>query len=122
MGRCWGCCQENCGYSYCSCSCHDGDEKLNAEREQRVKYKALEEANRRAGEMVKKASDWTIADRYFYQAGPLPEDRYDLESKVASTLKGYLRSPCKKHRTYKALRKPRSGCEECWRFYIKTNP
>jgi hypothetical protein len=31
-------------------------------------------------------------------------------------------SPCKKHRTYKAIRKPTSGCEECWRFYIKNHP
>lgn len=22
MGRCWGCCQENCGYTYCTCDCH----------------------------------------------------------------------------------------------------
>lgn len=25
MGRCWGCCQENCGYADCSCSCHRGE-------------------------------------------------------------------------------------------------
>lgn len=25
MGRCWGCCQENCGYTDCSCSCHRGE-------------------------------------------------------------------------------------------------
>lgn len=25
MGRCWGCCQENCGYTNCSCSCHRGE-------------------------------------------------------------------------------------------------
>lgn len=23
MSRCYGCCQENCGYTKCSCSCHD---------------------------------------------------------------------------------------------------
>jgi hypothetical protein len=23
-GRCYGCCQENCGYTYCTCSCHEG--------------------------------------------------------------------------------------------------
>ncbi len=27
MGRCWGCCQENCGYTKCSCPCHR-DENL----------------------------------------------------------------------------------------------
>ncbi len=29
---------------------------------------------------------------------------------------------CKKHRAYKAIRKPRSNCEACWRFYIRSNP
>lgn len=26
MSRCWGCCQENCGYNMrgCACVCHDG--------------------------------------------------------------------------------------------------
>lgn len=27
MGRCWWCCQENCAYTSCSCSCHRGDER-----------------------------------------------------------------------------------------------
>lgn len=26
-GRCYACCQENCGYSRCSCTCHFGHEK-----------------------------------------------------------------------------------------------
>lgn len=30
MGRCWGCCQENCGYTNCSCACH-GSEKRELE-------------------------------------------------------------------------------------------
>jgi len=25
MGRCWSCCQENCGFGPCSCSCHGGE-------------------------------------------------------------------------------------------------
>lgn len=61
------------------------------------------------------SKEWTIADRYFYQAGPLPEDR--VEPVVEQ-----VKCPCKKHRTYKAVRKPTSGCEECWRFYVKVHP
>ncbi|HEU5118661.1 MAG TPA: hypothetical protein VFT74_18835 [Isosphaeraceae bacterium] len=26
MSRCFSCCQENCGYGACSCSCHKADE------------------------------------------------------------------------------------------------
>lgn len=31
MGRCYVCCQENCGYTYCSCTCHNAD-RQSAER------------------------------------------------------------------------------------------
>jgi hypothetical protein len=31
MSRCFGCCQENCGYIGCSCACHS-DEELEAKR------------------------------------------------------------------------------------------
>lgn len=27
MGRCYGFCQENCGYRNCTCSCHDAPER-----------------------------------------------------------------------------------------------
>lgn len=29
---------------------------------------------------------------------------------------------CKKHRSYRILRPPRTACEQCWRNYIKVNP
>lgn len=28
-------------------------------------------------------------------------------------------STCRKHPKYKAMRKPRVACEECWRMYIR---
>ena len=125
MGRCFECCQENCYYSKCSCSCH--------------------------GKVDAVSSKWTIADRYFYQAGPLPEDRYpslDAANKRAEKViekaveaiaesKGppqsvidsfmalpspVLKCPCKRHRQYKAMRAPKTSCEACWRFFVKRNP
>ena len=30
--------------------------------------------------------------------------------------------PCQKHRRYRAVRKPRTACEGCWRLYILTHP
>lgn len=63
--------------------------------------------------------DWTIADRYFYQAGPLPEDRVKDGIDLAT---GLGRCPCKKHRRYLAKRAPRTACEACWRFYVERNP
>lgn len=75
---------------------------------------------------------WTIADRYFYQAGPLPEDRYpsldEANSRANKMVNGAIEAikeskcPCKKHRTYRAIRAPRTACEECWRFYVRKNP
>lgn len=32
VSRCWGCCQENCGYSQCGCSCHGGDPQVIASK------------------------------------------------------------------------------------------
>ncbi len=76
--------------------------------------------------------DWSIADRYFYQAGPLPEDRYEAleeankkaEAVVAGAMKAIAENkcPCKKHRSYQAKRKPSTACETCWRYYVKKNP
>lgn len=31
MSRCWGCCQENCGYRNCDCSCHSDEKPAVAE-------------------------------------------------------------------------------------------
>ena len=37
MGRCWGCCQENCGYqTNCSCSCHYKEEQERKAEEETV--------------------------------------------------------------------------------------
>lgn len=80
--------------------------------------------------------EWTIADRYFYQAGPLPEDRYPDSTISVPEGNGKLvageivcdsievrgESKCKKHRTYKAIRKPTTSCEACWRLYIQKHP
>lgn len=92
--------------------------------------------------------DWTIADRYFYQAGPLPDDSpeprkcatcgnpesnhtYRHIFKPAPLVDGVdpklglaevVKSPCKVHRSYLAKRKPQTPCEACWRFYVGRNP
>lgn len=41
MGRCWGCCQENCSYTSCSCSCHRDDDK-DRMRAPNVTFKEVE--------------------------------------------------------------------------------
>lgn len=81
--------------------------------------------------------EWTIADRYFYQAGPLPDDepeprrcaicyRPENDHKVRHIFKAAEpaapKCPCKKHRSYQAKRKPQGNCEACWRFYVEKNP
>lgn len=59
-------------------------------------------ANERAGKMIRDAVE-------------LIEDRKAFEQ-----LDG--KCPCKKHRTYRAIRKPTTSCEECWRFYVRMHP
>lgn len=76
----------------------------------------------KAKEKAVNPKEWSIGDRYFYQAGPLPEDRDEEERKKAKAITDLVKCPCKDHRTYKALRRPRSSCEVCWRFFVKMNP
>jgi hypothetical protein len=76
--------------------------KTDSEGNPLSKYPALEEANRRASKIIADALE-AIEDRNAFE---------HLDGKC----------PCKKHRTYKAIRKPTSGCEECWRFYIRMHP
>lgn len=52
MGRCYGCCQENCGYVRCSCSCHDSDAYS-----QTLKREAIEEDEKNKIEDKKKRKD-----------------------------------------------------------------
>lgn len=66
-----------------------------------VKYKALEEANKRAKKIVAEAVT-AISDR--------PEVIREMFA------------TCKTHKRYLAKRPPRSNCEDCWRYYIERHP
>lgn len=33
-----------------------------------------------------------------------------------------MKKLCRKHRTYKAIHKPRVRCAQCWKAYVKLNP
>lgn len=96
--RCYGCCQENCdsGPYLCYCSCH---------KRGKPKYDALDIAVEHSANLIQTA----------VQAIEAAQDRKAFEQLDDVC-------PCKRHRTYKAIRKPTSGCEECWRFYIKRHP
>lgn len=129
--RCYACCQENCGRRRCYCSCHGPTPKetdcprgihvpemyrcgtnipteywcmhcgtMTDESGKTVGPLAI--ANERAGKMIRDAVE-------------LIEDRKAFEQ-----LDG--KCPCKKHRTYRAIRKPTTSCEECWRFYVRMHP
>lgn len=93
MGRCYACCQENCGYGPCSCSCHAVEKK----------YQAVEGARTRAEDMVKRGMDLNEAGREIARAKTLEH-------------------PCPTHRRYRVKRRPATACEHCWRMWIGVNP
>lgn len=94
MSRCYACCQENCGYHRCSCDCHEEKKPVTTV-----------------------AGEWTIADRYFYQAGPLPEEREEAKKAEETKQKQTSLTSCTDHPKYELKRKPTSECKQCWRVW-----
>ena len=100
MRRCWGCCQENCGYglgSCCSCSCHPYSEPLGR----------LALPPRVSGGQVAMATTWDTKSDSCPQKKSGVHERSPAPVITPSSL-------CKKHPRYKAKRKPITACELCW--------
>lgn len=89
MGRCWGCCQENCGYTYCGCSCHPYEETLPP--------KSVEPLPETEAELRKREENILLNDRKINLAN----------------------GRCLDHRRYKTKRRPRGSCEWCWALWLK---
>lgn len=131
MSRCWGCCQENCGYSRCSCSCHEserGQAKVTEVTKQRESMDLSPKksligldsmpieapcsacgtlgAHYCVGKLDGMLNKWITAS----------SRREELERAKAAG------SQCPDHKRYQAKRKPRSACEGCWRIWIALNP
>lgn len=136
LSRCWGCCQENCVYTQCSCDCHGMNER------------ALEAVRRRRKDppviSVVPESDRAICDTPVTGCGACgalgahfcigrPNKREIAERKRRSRewreiarqiVKQYEHATgqCPDHRRYQGKRKPRTACEGCWRIWIALNP
>ncbi len=88
--RCWGCCQENCGYTHCSCPCHPYEDTLPAP-------KAVEPLPQTAAELRRR------------------EAELDLNNRRILLANGH----CQDHYRYEAKRRPRSACEWCWALWLR---
>lgn len=125
MGRCYGCCQENCGHSKCSCPCHESASVQQTPPPKKEPYSAFVEANRRANEEVAKSLGLKLksrdkgTDTVFVSSETDPKPVSHRLSTFASQTKPAY---CKTHPSYRALKRPRSACESCWRAWIKRNP
>lgn len=131
MSRCWGCCQENCGYSRCSCDCHET-----------VHGKAkVEEVKARPPVQVSPVSESTSTRQILPIERPCRDcgtmgahyctGKTNAAGRVTTLLLDELRNArrasiamgqCPDHKRYQAKRKPRSNCEGCWRIWIALNP
>ncbi len=58
MGRCWGCCQENCGYNYCGCSCHEEDQKQSVMDKIAAPMSASKESNMSKDQRARLLHEW----------------------------------------------------------------
>jgi len=49
-------------------------------------------------------------------------DKIQLDEDLRALKALFTPPKCKKHRQYKAMRRPRTACEACWRQWIAKNP
>lgn len=112
MSRCYACCQENCGYTRCSCDCH-GDVAVKSSG-----FLTM------GGSPYPNTNDAPASDPHSYPGVQNKQTlRWDLEREQDLRAYGHVNLPtCKKHRRYMGLRRPRTACEGCWRRWIALNP
>ena len=135
MSRCYACCQENCGRTRCSCSCHGAvvgtvvpasgpPEKIRIDLTDPMTKAIFESAVpawKRGEDAVRTCSACGHPEnnhpyRHIFVPAPLA-DGCDPKLGLAAP-----KCPCKKHRSYQAKRRPQGNCEACWRFYVGRNP
>lgn len=135
MSRCWGCCQENCGYRNCSCSCHESSERAKQKVQDVAARPPVLPVGTSTADILPMPAMCQFCDAigaHFCKGqqgtrvgsaedglrGWIDESnrRKELErAKSGST-------QCPDHKRYQAKRKPRTNCEACWRIWIALNP